>query len=348
MIISIVVLLMSALCSGTEAALFTISELKVRTRAQEQKKSALALKFIQENMQRPIAVIVILNNIANITGGMIIGKMAALEFGSGAGIFIGVFTFLVIICAEIIPKTIGERYCDPVAFWLARPVLFLTKMLTPVLWLLEFLTWPLNRNVDSVQSLTTNESEIKMMANIGSKEGVIKHDESVLISKVLDMDNLTAADIMTPRVMMTSLNKDLTLEEVKEKIITSSHSRIVLVDQDLDDVIGIVYKTELLVAMVNQEYNKALSCFSHKVKFVPEQASADKLLRFFQGSRMHLAMVIDQYSGVAGVVSLEDVLECLTGEIVDETDLVIDLQKVARDKKKTETNVDANKEEKAI
>jgi CBS domain containing-hemolysin-like protein len=334
--ISLIVLLLSALCSGTEAALFTISEVKVRTRAEDNEKSALALKFIQENMQRPIATIVVLNNIANITGSMIIGKLATSVFGEWEGIFMGVFTFMVIMGAEIVPKTIGERYCDPIAFWVARPVLSLAWCLTPVLYGFELLTWPLNRYSDTTSVSTTNESEIKMMANIGSKEGAIKPDESVLISKVLDMDNLTAEDIMTPRVKMTSFNKNSSLQEVKEDIINSSHSRIVLIDETPDDVVGIVYKTELLVAMVNQEYDKKLSNFKHKVTFVPEQASADRLLRSFQESTTHLAVVTDQYSGVAGVVSLEDVLECLTGEIVDETDLEVDLQKSAREKSSQE------------
>ena len=327
-----IVLFFSALCSGTEAALFSISEVKSRTRAQDGDKSAIALRQIQENMARPIAAIVVLNNIANIAGSMYIGKLAADAFGTMAGFFSGVFTFLVIICAEIIPKTLGERFNDPLAFWLARPVLFITRILTWLLKLIEIFTWPINKKSEENQTATTNESEIKMMANIGSKEGVINHNESVMISKVLDMDDVTASEIMTPRVMMTSLGKDMTLEDAKEQIIESTHSRIVLIGEDSDDVVGIVYKTELLVAMVNNQFDKKLEDFSHKMKYVPEQASADKLLRFFQSSRIHLAIVTDQYSGVAGVVSLEDVLECLTGEIVDETDMAIDLQRVAKEK----------------
>ena len=193
--------------------------------------------------------------------------------------------------------------------------------------------------------ITTNENEIRMMATIGSKQGAINHNESVLISKVLDMDDVKAGDIMTPRVMMTSLEKTLTLAEAKETIMESSHSRIVVIDNEPDKVEGVVYKTELLAAMVNDEYEKRLSDFCHKVKFVPEQASADNLLRFFQASRQHLAIVTDQYSGVAGVVTLEDVLECLTGEIVDETDAAVDLQKVAKEKRKTIHRIDDLDEE---
>jgi CBS domain containing-hemolysin-like protein len=341
LLICFLVLLSSALCSGTEAALFSISEVKTKTRAQEGDRSAIA--------GRPIATIVILNNIANITGSMIIGKLAADKLGTWEGFFMGVFTFMVIICAEIIPKTIGEKYNDPLAFWIARPVLFITWCMTFALIIIELFTWFVRKSDDSVQ--TTNESEIKMMASIGSKEGAINHNESVLISKVLDMDDVTASAIMTPRVMMTSLNKDLTLGAAREHIISSTHSRIILIGEDADDVIGIVYKTELLVAMVNQEFDKTLQAFNHKVKFVPEQAAADKLLRFFQSSRIHIAIVIDQYSGVSGVVSLEDVLECLTGEIVDETDVAIDLQRAAKElniNRKTQSAIAVENSEKAV
>ena len=332
-VVSFIVLLSSGLCSCTEAALFSISEVKTRTRAQEGSKQAIALRRIQENMAEPIAAIVILNNIANITGSLYIGKLAAHEFGTWQGVFGGCFTFLIIICSEIIPKTIGEQYSDPIAFWLAKPVLFITKMLTPVIKFVNLFTIPFSKKESAV--MTTDENEIRMMANIGSKQGAINHNESVLISKVLDMNDIKAVDIMTPRVMMTALDQKITLKEATDVILGSSHSRIVLIDEAPDKVVGIVFKTELLVGMVNNEHDKKLEEFCHKVKFVPEQASADNLLRFFQASRQHLAIVTDQYSGVAGVVTLEDVLECLTGEIVDETDIAVDLQKVAKEKRKT-------------
>ena len=330
--VSVVVLLASGLCSCSEASLFSISEVKARARAQLGNKNAIALLKIQNDMSSPIAAIVILNNIANITGSMFIGKVAATEFGSWEGVFVGCFTFMVIICSEIIPKTLGEQYSDPIAFWVARPVLFITWTLSWLIQIVKLFTLPFSRK-NAV--MMTNENEIRMMANMGSKQGAINHNESVLISKVLDMDDVKAVNIMTPRVMMTCLDQNLTLSEARDVIIGTSHSRIVLVDEAPDKVVGVLYKTELLVAMINEETDKKLSEFCHKVKFVPEQASADNLLRFFQASRQHLAIVTDQYSGVAGVVTLEDVLECLTGEIVDETDMAVDLQKVAKENRKT-------------
>ena len=334
-IVAALVVFVSALCSGTEAALFSISEVKVRAKAEHGNKMAQDLLTIQENMTRPIAAIVILNNIANISGSMLTGKLAAEHLGTWEGIFVGAFTFAIIICSEIIPKTFGERYTDPISFYVAKPVLFLTWCFTPLLYCVSVITHPFTREDSKTPS--TDENEIRMMANIGSQEGAIKVNESILISKVLEMDEVTAADIMTPRVMMTCLDQNATLEEAREDIVNSTHSRIIMIDDEPDNVTGVLYKNELLIAMVNGEWQKKVANYSHKVNFTPEQASADKLLRFFQASRQHLSVVTDQYSGIAGVVSLEDVLEVLTGEIVDETDEVVDLQKVARDKSRTQT-----------
>ncbi|MCM8529250.1 MAG: hemolysin family protein [Lentisphaeraceae bacterium] len=344
--VSLLVLLSSGLCSCSEAALFSISEVKVRARAQQGNKNAMALLRIQSDMSSPISAIVILNNIANITGSMFIGKVAASEFGNWEGVFVGCFTFLVIICSEIIPKTLGEQYSDPIAYWVARPVLFVTWTLSWLIQIVKLFTMPFSRKESAV--MTTNENEIRMLASMGSKQGAINHNESVLISKVLDMDDVKAVNIMTPRVMMTCLEQNLTLKEARDVIIETSHSRLVLIDEVPDKVVGVLYKTELLVAMINKECDKKLSEFCHKVKFVPEQASADNLLRFFQASRQHLAIVTDQYSGVAGVVTLEDVLECLTGEIVDETDIAVDLQKVAKEKRKTNQKIEELNEENEV
>ena len=329
MVVSLLVLFISALCSGSEAALFSVSEIKVKARASEGDSKAEALLKIQADMSRPIAAIVILNNIANISGSMMIGKIAADKLGAWEGVFSGFFTFAVIICSEIIPKTFGEKYSDPIAFWISKPVLLMTKCFHVLLLIVDFFTKPFTKD-DKTSGALSDENEIRMVAHMGSNQGIINKTESVLISKVLRMDDVKAAEIMTPRVMMTCLDKKLHLREVKNQIIDFSHSRIVIIDGEPDNVVGIAYKNELLIAMVEDQYDKTLAAFSHKVNFVPEQATADKLLRSFQASRQHLSIVIDQYSGVAGVVTLEDVLEVMTGEIVDETDVAIDLQRLAR------------------
>jgi len=196
-----------------------------------------------------------------------------------------------------------------------------------VVWCLEKFTAPFT---GKGHRLTTNEAELKLLASIGQQEGVIEDDESEMIQRIFELNDLTAADLMTPRVAMTYVKGDDSLATYKDALMQSQHSRIVVIQETPDDVIGVVFKAELLTAMVDGKYEQHVAEFAHKAQFVADTTRADKLLGVFRKSRRHLAVVADEYGGVAGVVSLEDVLEVLTGEIVDETDTIVDLQEFAK------------------
>ncbi len=326
-----IVLIASAICSGTEAALFSIPLIKVRQLAGSNHPSAQTLLGIRENMSRPIATIVILNNIANIVGSIVVGHVATSVLGNQwLGIVSGILTFTVIIFSEIIPKTVGENHAEKLSLMVAHPVAALTRLLTPLIWCVEKITAPFTPNGNP---FTTNEAEIKLLAKIGHKEGVIEQDESEMIQRVFKLNDMTAADLMSPRVTMTYLKGQTRLIDAKDEIIRSQHSRIVVIQETRDDVLGIALKDELLAAMVQGHSESRIADFIHEARFVPETAKADQLLKVFQGTRQHLAVVIDEYCGVSGVVTLEDVLEVLTGEIVDETDTVVDLQQLAKQRR---------------
>ncbi|MDB9372986.1 hemolysin family protein [Nodularia sphaerocarpa] len=330
-IIVLVVILGSALCSCTETALFSVSPLRVRQLAQSNNPSAVALLAIRENMNRPIATIVIMNNIFNIVGSIITGSIASQVLGDTLlGIFSGIFTFLIIIFGEIIPKTIGERNCEPIAMLAALPVTGLSIAFTPLVWIIENVT---ARFFKTKKRPTTNEAEIKLLANIGQQEGIIQSDEAEMIQRVFRLNDVTAADLMTPRIILTYIRGNLTLEEAKNDIIASQHTRIIVVDEFIDQVIGFALKQNLLTAMVEGNNQEKIANLARKVNFVPELIRADKLMKNFIAAREHLAVVVDEYGGVAGVVTLEDVLEVITGEIVDETDRTVDLQEIARKKR---------------
>jgi CBS domain containing-hemolysin-like protein len=308
--------------------LFSIPLLKVRKLAQSGKSSALALLTIREKMNRPITTIVILNNVVNITGSIFVGGLATSVLGNQwLGLFSGILTFLIIICSEIIPKTLGENYAEKISLAVARPVLGLTRLLTPLVWSVEHITAPFTKDGSR---LTTNEAEIKLLAKIGHKEGVIEDDEVQMIQRIFDLNDLTAADLMTPRVTMTYIKGNMTLAEAKDTLIASQHSRIVVIQDTPDDVLGVVFKDELLAAMVEGQHDHMVAEFVHETKFVPETIRADQLLPMFQKTRQHLAVVVGPYGGISGVVTLEDVLEVVTGEIVDESDTIEDLQEFAR------------------
>jgi CBS domain containing-hemolysin-like protein len=326
-----IVLLSSAICSGSEAALFSVRLVKVRRLAQSKRPEALALLSIRERMNRPIATIVILNNIANIVGTIVVGFIAREILGSQwLGLVSGILTFLVILFSEIIPKTLGERYSDQIALVIARPVSGLTRILTPLVWCIEKVTTPLTAGGNS---FTTDEAEIQLLAKMGQEAGTIEDDEFEMIRKIFNLNDMMAADLMTPRVVMTYLKGDLTLAEAKADILTSPHSRIIVIGETLDQVIGVALKTELLAGIIQGKLDQSISNFAYTVQFVLGRKRADQLLSIFQQTRQHLAVVVDEYGGVSGVVTLEDVLEVLTGQLVDETDTIDDLQEFARKRK---------------
>lgn len=324
----LVVILGSALCSSIETALFSVSSLRVRQLAQSNNPSAVALLAIRENMNRPIATIVILNNTFNIIGSIVTGGVATQVLGlQWLGIFSAVLTFLIIVFGEIIPKTLGERYCESLAMLAAIPITGLSLVFTPLVWILENVTAPFSQGK---KRPTTNEAEIKLLAKIGQQEGIIERDEAEMIQRVFRLNDVVASDLMTPRIMVTHINGNLTIAQAKAEIIASQHTRIIITDNSIDQVIGFCLKQELLTAIVEGHQNHKVYTMARKVRFVPEVIRADKLMRNFIEAREHLAVVVDEYGSVAGVVTLEDVLELITGEIVDETDRNVDLQEIAR------------------
>ncbi|TAF07376.1 MAG: HlyC/CorC family transporter [Nostocales cyanobacterium] len=321
----------SALCSCTETALFSVSTLRVRQLAELKNPAAVALLGIRENMNRPIATIVILNNTFNIIGSILTGNIATQVLGDRwLGLFSGILTFLIIIFGEIIPKTIGERYSEQIAILTAIPITGLSIAFTPLVWILENVTAPFSRGR---KRPTTNEAEIKLLANIGQQEGIIQSDEAEMIQRVFRLNDVTASDLMTPQIMLTYIRGNLTLAEAKADIIASQHTRIIVIDESIDQVIGFALKQSLLTAMIEGSSEQKIADLSRKVRFVPEIIRADQLLKNFIESREHLAVVVDEYGCVAGVITLEDVLEVITGEIVDETDKTVDLQEIARKKR---------------
>ncbi|MBD2294986.1 HlyC/CorC family transporter [Anabaena sphaerica FACHB-251] len=326
-----IIILGSALCSCTETALFSVSTLRVRQLAELKNPAAVALLAIRENMNRPIATIVILNNIFNIIGSIITGSIAIQVLGDRwLGIFSGILTFLIIIFGEIIPKTIGERYSEQIAILTAIPITALSLAFTPLVWILENVTAPFSKGR---KKPTTNEAEIKLLANIGQQEGIIQSDEAEMIQRVFRLNDVTASDLMTPQIMLTYIRGNLTLAEAKADIIASQHTRIIVIDESIDQVMGFALKQRLLTAMVEGSSEQKIADLTRKVRFVPEIIRADKLLKNFIESHEHLAVVVDEYGCVAGVITLEDVLEVITGEIVDETDKTVDLQEIARKKR---------------
>lgn len=317
-IVSLVVIVASALASGSEAALFSITQSKVRAMAAAGKPGSKALLTIKKDMPKTIATIVIVNNIANIVGSGAVGAIAGSVFNSTAiGIFFALFTFLIIVFSEIIPKTFAESYADRIAIAIARPVHFLKMVFSPVVWVTERIAKPFRGNAKR----SVSEEEIKIMAQMGREEGIIEHDESKMIQRVFKLNDITADDMMTPWQLVEAVAGDKTLGVLREKILALRHSRVPIYGEQQDEILGVVLLKDLLSAIASDRFASTPSEYVQEPLFVQHDMLADDLLILFQRRQRHLGIVVDENRKLKGVVTLEDVLEELVGEITDEKDV---------------------------
>jgi len=310
------VLVGSALCSGTEVALLSASYGQVLSAEEEGRRGAKTLRSLKDNPARPIMAIVIGNNIANIVGSIAVGALAAEQFDStGVGVFSAVLTMLVIVFAEIIPKTIGERWALPIALSVAPALKLFTAALWPIIVVVEVVAKPFQRN----EPVSTSEAEIDALAALGKRVGVIEPDEGEMIHRVFRLNDVTAGDVMTPLGRIDSVRGRQTLEELRPFVKDSTHTRIPVFGEQPNQVLGSVTLRMLLEGLADGQ-DVAVSELVQPVDFVPDAMSCDDLLEHFRATRRHLAMVVDANGTVLGLVTMEDVIEQLVGEIVDETD----------------------------
>ncbi len=328
-VITAVVLVLSFLSSFVEAALFSTSEHAVAKLADEGSRKAKTLLKIKQDIHRSISAIVILNNISNIGGAFLIGLLSQRVFDSvGIGIFSGVLTFMIILFAEITPKTIGERHALKVSLFFARTVLNLTILLQPVISVIDFILRPLTKGETVHPDIT--EDDITFLTRLGKIKGSIDEHELRLISRIFSLNDTTASQIMTPRTVVFAFQAETLIKDALELVRDKPYSRIPLYQDDMDDIIGVVYLRDILFASIEGKGNSPIRSLQKEILFVPETVKAADLLTLFQKDREHLAVVVDEYGGTAGVISLEDVLEVVVGEIVDEFDRDVDLRVKAR------------------
>ncbi|NOY06022.1 MAG: HlyC/CorC family transporter [Chlorobi bacterium] len=328
-LITAAVLVLSFLSSFVEAALFSTSEHAVAKLADKGSRKAKTLLKIKQDIHRSISAIVILNNISNIGGAFLIGLLSQRVFDSiGIGIFSGVLTFMIILFAEITPKTIGERHALKVSLFFARTVLNLTILLQPLIYVIDFILRPLTKG-ETIQPEIT-EDDITFLTRLGKLRGNIDEHELRLISRIFSLNDTTASQIMTPRTVVFAFQAEILIKDALEQVRDKPYSRIPLYQDDMDDIIGVVHLRDILFASIEGKGETPIRSLQKEILFVPETVKAADLLTLFQKDREHLAVVVDEYGGTAGVVSLEDVLEVVVGEIVDKFDRDVDLRVKAR------------------
>lgn len=319
----------SFLCSLLEAALYTITPSQIALLRQNGAASAQRLQRLRENVEEPIAAILTINTIAHTIGSAWCGAMVAKAYGGDAavGIFAAVFTLLVLVLTEIIPKSIGVRYARELG--------------TFIVWPLQVMIWialPIARPAHSAMRWLTggkgpvgpSEAEVVLFSKLAHERGEMRLEEHKWLENALLLDSLMAQDIRTPRTVVETFGAETRLGDLEPD--GWKHSRAPIVEGgESDRVVGLAYRREVFDAVLAGQTERTLAELMHPIRFVPETLPAHKLLDLFLRERVHLVALSDEFGGFDGVVTLEDVLERLLGsEIVDEHDEFEDMQEVAR------------------
>jgi len=326
----LVVLIVSGLCSLSEASLYAVNQAYVRRLSETGGVAGRLLTKFKANMERPIAAVLILNTVANTAGATVAGAQARQLFGDGAFIWFSVaFTLAVLFISEIFPKVVGVVYNRPIATALAVPLNATITFLSPLIWLSD----RLSRRVKGKEPLlVAPEEEVETLAKISAEEGSILPFEAQLVKNVLGLNDVKAQDIMTPRTVVFKAPASMTLREVAAESAKWTHSRVPVFGQDdQENWIGVVLRRDVFNGVAKNEFDVKLESLCKPIHFVPETIPGHKLLNEFLKRRSHLFGVVDEYGGLSGIVTLEDVMESLIGaEIVDEFDAAVDMQEVAR------------------
>ncbi len=246
----------------------------------------------------------------------------------GRWVAVAVVTPSLLIFGETMPKTFAIIHPIRFASCVSLPLTVFSRIARPVIWVLERISgWFVNLfgRGDSKRGDALMEDEFKTLVDVGHKDGVLEESQRDLIDRVFELGETRVSDVMTPRVDMFCLPISMNIKSMEKKIIGARYSRIPIYGDDNDDIIGILYAKDLLSLTARKETAAGVETLLRKPYFVPLEKRADSLLGDFQARKIHMAIVVDEYGGVAGIVTMEDILESLFGDIYDEYDIIEDL-----------------------
>ncbi len=311
----LVVLAGSALPAAIEAALLSVNPLRVHDMVAKSVPGALKLQSLKNRLGRSLAVLVISSNVFQIFGSLMLGGVAAAVFsrhnlGKSAltGFNLGL-TLVVILVGEIMPKALGTRMAPSLSLMSAPAIILLTRLCTPLI-------LPLERVMPAIteeSELTTDEEEIRLLARLGSQKGQIEADEAAMIAKVFQLNDLTARDLMLPRVSAPSLSGAARLDDLRDTLLSSDSPWWVVLGQEVDEVLGVASRDNLLTALVQGRGQATVASLSEPVDYVPEMIRADRLLTCFRRRNDSVRVVVDEFGAFVGLVGADAVLAVLAG-----------------------------------
>ena len=322
-LIAIIILLcLSAFFSSSETALTTVNQIRMRTLADNGDKRAARVLHVTGNPGKMLSAILIGNNIVNLSASSISTSLAIHLFGNtGAGIATGILTFLILIFGEVTPKTMATIKADSMSLTVAAPIGLLMKILTPVIFIINKLSlglmFLLHVNIKDAQKKMTEE-ELRTIVDVSQENGVIKHEERDMIHNLFDFGDAEAKEIMVPRIDMTFVQADATYQEVLDIFRQDMFTRLPVYEDSTDNVIGIINMKDFLLQNDTPEFS--VRNLLREPYFTYEHKNTADLFLEMRKSSISLAIVLDEYGVTAGLITLEDLLEEIVGEIRDEYD----------------------------
>ena len=329
----------SFLCSLLEAVILSVTHSQIGMLVKTNPKQGKMLQKLKDDINRPLAAILTLNTISHTLGAAGMGAQVLYLYGSGAvAIASAVLTFCILVFSEILPKTIGAYFCRSLAIPSAYLIRFLMAIAFPFVWLSNTLSKSISSKEDKV-----SREEIAAMAEMGEDEGSIDEQESDIIENLFRLKEIQIEDILTPRSVIYAFEDTQTVGKIMDSTEDIIFSRIPVFNDNIDNIIGMVYKDNLLETMADDYFEKTMSELIEPVEQVYEKESVETVLNKFIKNRSHMFIVKDEFGGTTGIVTLEDCIETLLGvEIMDESDEVADMRKLAKDqqrqKRKSEEN----------
>jgi len=319
----IFLILLSGFFSASEIAIFSLSKAKIKSLEKKRGKRAKRLAALKARPQRLLINILIGNNLVNIAASAMATVLAYDYFGSvGPAIAIGVLTVAILVFGEIGPKGFASAHAESFSLAVTPILVLLDIILRPITIIFESLNKSALRLFTGGKAIpSVSEDEIRALAEIGAEEGVVEPKEKEMIKRILEFNDIDASDVMKVRGGIFALPASFTVAKALPKINNSHYSRIPIYKKNIDNIVGVVYLPDILRELTEGRDNLSLAKIARKPYFVPKQRKIDDIFKDFQHQKNHIAVVLDERGMTAGLVTLEDLLEEIVGEIMDESDI---------------------------
>lgn len=321
LVIIAILIVLSAICSATETAFSSCNRIRLKKMADGGSKSAAKALYICDNFDKALTAILIGNNIVNISSSSLMTVYFTQKFGAGSvGVATIVMTVLVLVFGEILPKSLAKESSESFATFMAVPLSIFMFIITPVIAIFTGLKKLVSKAIGTKNDApSVTEEELKYIIDEIKDEGVLEEQESDLVRSALDFDEITISKILVPRVSIAAVEISDSIEEIKDLFIQTKYSRLPVYEKDIDHIVGVIHQADFFEMYVSDSADDINKIMSEPI-YITENKKISETLKVMQKEKVHMAVIIDQYGGTAGICTLEDIIEELVGEIYDESD----------------------------